>query len=331
MSTSMETKPLRGGLARHSDVVTSVAFSPDGAMLASGSWDGLIKLWDLVDKGAKLKLNRVLKGKWDEVEAVAFSPDGATIAGLGMGWDGAPFGAVTLWDREGGRGRPLFQTPGKLDAMSFSADGKTLATAGGEGRAVTLWNVDDGAERLTLSDHSGPVWSVAFSKVGPTLAAASGNVPAMADPAAEDRVGEVTLWDLSEAEPKNPARMVGHEFGAAAVVFSPDGTMVASAGFDRRARIWDVATGETTFELEGHSGWVAALDISPDGSMLATGSHDQTIRLWDVATGRCVSVLRGHTGNVYSVAFSPDGRLLASGSLDGTVRLWDLVGDIEEG
>lgn len=331
MSMSMETKPLRGGLGRHSDVVTSVAFSPDGAMLISGSWDGLIKLWDVVDGGAKLKMNRVLKGKWDEVESVAFSPDGATIAGLGMGWDGAPFGAVTFWDRDGGRGRSLFQTPGKLDAMSFSADGKTLATAGGEGRAVSLWSVADGTERLTLSDHAGPVWSVAFSRVGPILAAASGNVPAMADPAAEDRVGEVKLWDLSADKPTNPATMVGHEFGAAAVVFSPDGTKVGSGGFDRRGRIWNATTGEELFELEGHSGWVAALDFSPDGATLATGSHDQTIRLWDVATGECVSVLRGHTGNVYSVAFSPDGRLLASGSLDGTVRLWDLVGDIEEG
>jgi len=331
MSMSMETKPLRGGLGRHSDVVTSVAFSPDGSLLISGGWDGLIKLWDVVDDGAKLKLNRVLKGKWDEVESVAISPDGATIAGLGMGWDGAPFGAVTLWDRDGGRGRQLFQTPGKLDAMSFSADGKTLATAGGEARAVTLWSAADGAERAALTDHAGSVWSVAFSKVGPMLAAGSGTVPAMADPAVEDRVGEVKLWDLSGPEPKRLKRMTGHEFGAAAVVFSPDGSKVASGGFDRRAQIWDVAAGESIHELEGHTGWVAALDFSPDGSILATGSHDQTIRLWDVATGRCVGVLRGHTGNVYSVAYSPNGRLLASGSLDGTVRLWNVAGEVEAG
>lgn len=324
MALSMDAKPMRGGMARHSDVVTSVAFSPDGRRLVSGGWDGLVKLWDLRGGEGPPKLARAVRGKWDEVEAVAYSPDGRTIAGLGAGWDGLPFGAVMIWDADGRKGRRLLRTSGKLDAMAFSADGRTLATSGGEDRTVTLWDVADGSVIASLPDHAAPVWSVAFSADGRTLAAASGVVPAMADPAAEDRRGEIKLWDVSGPVPVESARLVGHDYGAATAVFSPRAPMLATGGFDRAIRLWDVERGTCLDELTGHAGWVAALAFSPTEPLLASGSHDRSIRLWDLETGRCRDVLQGHAGNVYSVAFSPDGRTLASGSLDGTVRLWDL-------
>ena len=166
---------------------------------------------------------------------------------------------------------------------------------------------------------------MAFSPDGGELAAASGAVPAVAEPAGDGPVGAIRLWDLAAPSPGRAPTSSATATGSSRWPSPPTATTLASGGFDRAAKLWDVAAGRERATLDGHEGWVAAVAFSPDGSILATGSHDQTIRLWDAATGQELATLRGHTGNVYSVAFSPDGTLLASGSLDGSVRLWDVA------
>src|SRR6266516_3748247 len=117
----------------------------------------------------------------------------------------------------------------------------------------------------------------------------------------------------------------GHSDWVTSVVFSPDGSKVASGSGDRTVRIWNVATGQAEQTLEGHSGSVTSVVFSPDGSKVASGSGDRTVRIWNVATGQAEQTLKGHSGWIRSVVFSPDGSKVASGSDDRTVRIWNVA------
>ncbi|MFG2123448.1 trypsin-like peptidase domain-containing protein [Streptomyces sp. NPDC048710] len=119
-----------------------------------------------------------------------------------------------------------------------------------------------------------------------------------------------------------PHALVGHTESVRAVVFSPDGATLATAGDDGTARLWDTATGHLLHILS-HTGWVNATAFSPDGRTLATAGRDGTARLWDTATGHPLHTLIGHSENVRAVVFSPDGTTLATAGEDGTARLWD--------
>jgi eukaryotic-like serine/threonine-protein kinase len=115
----------------------------------------------------------------------------------------------------------------------------------------------------------------------------------------------------------------GHEGGALAAAYSPDGALLATAGADRVVRVWDAATGREVHALRGHAGAVYALAYRGDGRRLASAGADGVVKVWEAATGRPLLTLRGHDGWVGGVAFAPDGRALASAGADGTVRTWD--------
>ncbi|TQM77786.1 WD40 repeat protein [Saccharothrix saharensis] len=303
--------PLGPTLTDLTGVVVSLAFSPDGKVLA-GTGNGATQLWSLADPARPVALGR-MAGHISTVSSVAFSPDGRTAATSGED------STVRLWDvtdpaAPTAIGAPLTGHTDSVFEAVFSPDGRTLASVDNDNHLL-LWNVADPARPTSLAapgdGHTGPVLSVAFSPDGRTLATGS-----------QDRT--VRLWNVADpAKPAQLGQLTGHTSYIWSLAFSPDGRTLASAGYDHKALLWNVADpahpAPLGWSLTGHTGPVTAVAFRPDGHTLATGSHDRTVRLWDVPR----TLLAGHTGSVEAVALSRGGRTLATTGVDRTVRLWD--------
>jgi len=279
--------------------VCSVAFSPNGQLLATGSDDGVVTLREAVS-GRELL---TLEGHTDWVNSVAFSPKGKTLA------SGSSDQTVRLWNISTGKCLKILQGHSSfVYSVAFSPDGERLASSSGD-QTIRLWNVYTGECLTTLQGHNGFVRLVAFSPDGERLASGS-----------EDTT--IRLWDIHTGECFTTLH--GHSRSVRSVAFSLDGERLASGSEDTTIRLWDIRTGECLTTLHEHNNCVASVAFSPDGATLASGSDDQTIKLWDIHTGECLTTLHGHNNWVASVAFSPDGASLASGSGDQTIRLWDI-------
>jgi WD40 repeat protein len=305
-------------LIGHSNAVTSVAFSPDGQTLASGSEDKTIEMWKL-DAGKRWY---TLTGHSDWVTCVAFSPDGRTLASSSRDK------TIQIWDLN--KGKWWYALTGHADrvsAVAFSPNSEILASSSRD-KTVQLWNLNKGKWMSTLTGHTDGVQAVAFSADGKFLASGS-------------RDKTVRLWDWQAG--KSICTLADHGDWVRSTVFDPNslagqtpplvrggvGFILASGSRDGTAKLWRVdgeGRGTLLRSMKDNSGDVLCLAFSPDGKVLASGSRDGTIYLWDAEGGGLLEILSGHNAEVLSVAFSTDGESLASGGADRTVKIWVRIG-----
>jgi WD40 repeat protein len=335
-------QPLRASLSADAQIVRDLAFSPDGAILATASDDGTARLWDTA---THRQIGTALRTDSKAVNSVAFSPDGTMLA------TASSDGTARLWNVATHHqiGPALRVDSKEVSAVAFSPDGQTLAAVSSD-RSVWLWDVATHREVGRLVSPV-PADAVAFSPSG-IIATANGL--------------SVTLWNAATQEPIGTP--IVPDYPPQAVTFNPAGTILATSTISGNIQLWDVTTRQQVgTTMSSGSFFVAGLAFSPDGTLLASGSQiSGHVQLWSVAThrevlslpangyaeavafspdGATLGVADGGGAQLFDlrsfrpagqpmsadsrtlgqVTFSPDGAILATASFDGTVRLWSVA------
>ena len=291
----------------HSGWVDSVAVSPDGRRIVSGSGDKTIKVWNL----ATGKLERTLNGHSSSVGGVAVSPDGRRIvSGSGDLFSSNDDSTIRVWNLATGElERTLNGHSGSVDSVAVSPDGQNIISGSGDG-TIRVWNLATGELERTLEGHSAWVRSVAISPDGQNIISGSSHD------------STIRVWDLVTGELERT--LEGHNRSVFSVAISPDGRRIVSGGGDKTIKVWNLATGELERTLEGHDKSVGSVTMSPDGQRIVSGSSDNTVKVWNLATGELERILEGHDKSVVSIAISPDGQSIVSGGWR-TVKVWQLA------
>jgi WD40 repeat protein len=298
----------KGPQEAHQDVVTCVAFAPDGRTLVSGSRDRTVRFWET----ATGKQTGVLADHEGEVLAVAFGAKGKLLATAGRDK------TVLLWDAVTRKRLHELKHDNDVYGLAFSPDGALLATAACS--TARLWDTKTGQElRQWKGGKFGAVYAVAFSADGKTLAFAGGQRVFLPD----SGDNEVRLVDPLGGKEKGQLPTRNGDFAVCTLAFSPDGEFLASGQMNPYLHLWQPATGKLLHKIETPA--AGTVMFSPNGKSLAACSpFDSTIHLFEPVKGRELRKIHSPQGAVYAVAFSPNSRSLASAGQDGTILIWNL-------
>ena len=313
----------------HSGVVTSVAFHPTAPLLATGSRDNTVKIWDLSPDNKSATCVVTLAGHIDYVTSVTFHPTATTPPLLASGsrdntvklWHLSPDSTTCVATLEGHTGH--------VNYVAFHPTEPLLAT-GSQDKTVKLWLMSSDNSSATcvatLADHLAPVYSVAFHPTEPLLATGSGDTT-------------VRVWRISLSAatcvgglvlPVSPGNG-GYKRAVTSVAFHPTAPLLATGSADHTVRLWRLSDNKCLAILNrrnrGHSDHVTSVAFHPTAPILVTGSWDKTVKLWllsrDNSSANCVATLE-HSGHVTSVAFHPTAPLLATGS-GSIAKVWDCM------
>lgn len=296
----------------HRDTLNTVAYSPDGTLLASGGKDHTARVWDLASGVERVVLEEILIDNW--IYDILFTPDGSRLVTAGRRaavWDVAS-GALlaTLGDRPA----PISCRP--LCLTSFPATGRVVlgwdwTWPAGPG-TVTVWDPESGTHEQLFGRHETRIYCVRFSPDGAWMAMSCAKKYA--------RGGMVRVWKVSTGSLH--CELDHGEYWVLSLRFLPDNTLVTVSG--KNVYLWDVRVGTQFAKLAGHRYQVNALAVTPDGKRILSGSNDHTVCVWDAATGRPLGSADWGVRQVHCIAVSPDGMTAAAVGMTRKVVVWDL-------
>ncbi|KAG8888572.1 hypothetical protein FRB98_007437, partial [Tulasnella sp. 332] len=293
-----------GPLEGHTSHVSCIAWSPKEDVLASGSWDNTVRLWDV---GTATTISRQLIGHTSHVECLAWSSNGNILA------SGSKDTIVLLWNVESGAPLTLKGHAKTVTCLAWSPL-ETILASGSYDHTLQMWDPETATAVGEPSiGHTEAISCVAWSPSETILASGS-------------RDHTIRLWE-AETGTTIGGLLNGHTSDVRCLVWSPDGKTLASGSTDATLRVWDVEVGVAAGEplIEAHGNKISCVAWSPNAKVLVSGSWDSSLHLWDAATGASIGGrLEGHTACILCVAWSPNSSILASRSIDETARIWDV-------
>ncbi|MFM6269383.1 MAG: hypothetical protein ACKPFA_23205, partial [Dolichospermum sp.] len=308
----------------HNEPIETIAITPDGTKIISGSQDKMIKVWDLATGKELISLS----GHNGSIKKIAITPDGTKI--ISGSWDKT----IKVWDLS--KEYKISPVNGHLDSIetiAITPDGKKIIS-GSQDKTIKVWDLATAKELISLSGHNGSIETIAITPDGKKIISGS-----------QDKT--IKVWDLATG--KELLAFSSCYNSVEKIAVTPDGNQIISGGWGYAIQVWDLATGQKLSTFSGHESFVNArkellslprhnepnngntceMSLTPDGTKMISGSLDKTINVWDLATGKALLTFSSDYISVHKIAVTPDGNQIISGGWSPAIKVWDLSSGAE--